>query len=1679
MHKRTFSQLAYIILLSALAFHASAQTLLDPPSNGESLGDMLRHTNTAYLLDFAKKDSIRYYADRERAIQVALAAGQPIRGRFNGASYSLQGFDAAGQLSYFTTDNSGSAQVIRTNQVHPGGSAGLGLTGASILNRLCVWEVDRPRLTHVELTGRIVQADGSIEPIDDHASHVSGTMIAAGVNNNAKGMAFQTNLRAFDVNNHVSEMTAEAAANRYLSNHSYGSYAGWVWGDFSGQIGWHWWGSTTVSQTIDFKFGQYDQTARDWDNIMFNAPFFLPVKSSGNSRGAGPSSGAQHWVRNAANQWVSSTTARQINGGTDGYDCIPTYGNAKNILTIGSLQVSGGGSYSLAGSSSTGPTDDGRIKPDLVAKGVNVFSATSASNNSYDNLSGTSMAAPAIAGSLLLLLEHYANLNPGFTIRASALKALAIHTAEQLGAGNAPNYRTGWGIMDTRAAADLLTESFQTNGRHRLRSRDTLYNNGTVNLTYYHDGQSPFKVTIAWADPPGPVQGSVLNPTTSRLVNDLDLRVIRESDNTTYSPYRLNPSSPAAAATKGDNFRDNVEQVFEESLPPGNYIVRVTHKGTLSGGFQIFSTVVSGRAPQPQSSGCEQAATISCGQTVTATTSGTAQNVPNCDTELNTAPGRWYRYTAGQTGQVTVSTCNLGTNFDTKIGVFSGTCTNLVCVGGNDDDLACPNNESTVQFNATAGQNYYIYITGWQTESGTFVLSITCGGSGGCVPAPYPPSDPVYQAVIAEDPYCCNVEWDDECQDLYDVLSGGGGSGLNMATAINLSPLPVVQNQPASAVFNVINNNSSTFNGEISLDLYDGNGNYLLEIESKTGLSLCAGCSFSSNLAYNFTLNQPPGNYIMVVWYRPAGGAWTEVGDGNFNNTLSFEIVNQPQAVLTASPTSFSFPETAGSGNLVINSNISWSISGAPAWLNITPSSSGSGGATLTLNHTANNSPTPRSATLTLAGGSLSQQIPVTQAGCTLPTVPQLNQTGTVSICSGQSTTLSVNNPCQGCTITWSNGQTGTSINVSSAGTYTATAANNCGSSAASQAVVVAVSNAPSAPSIAANGSTALCPGQSIQLTASNVCNGCTVNWSNGQNGASITVSAPGDYTATVMGSCGSSVASNTVTITSQAAAYAPNVTITGPSTICANETTTLTASNICPGCTISWSNGQTGTSITVSATGTYTATASNICGASTSSNTVTVSAGTVPNAGTVTATGSTVLCEGQAATLSANMGACVGCTVNWSNGQTGNQIVVITSGDYWFTVSNNCGTSPMSNIISIMVNPLPQQPTISASGPTVLCPGQSVVLTAANVCSGCNVVWSNGQTGNSIAVSTPGLFTAMAQNACGQSGASNSIQVEAATVPTVPQTSVSGTQHLCLGQSLSISVLNICTGCTVSWSNGQTGSPVNITAPGTYTAMLINACGQQGPVSSQIIVVQGELPPQATVSPSGTAEICSGQSVTLTANGCSACSGVNWSNGATGPSITVSAPGSYTASYVNACGSGPASLATQVFVTSYTPEITVNNQCYLAAPNGSNYQWFFNGVAIDNAVTQFLVAQETGYYTVNMTGTNGCTGTSAPLFIAECAVSVQEMEGLAALSVFPNPAASTVFFEFLWENAGPLRLDLLAVDGRLLATAFNGTLPAGTYRLPAVVDHLPTGVYLYRLTGENGLLTGKLVVGR
>lgn len=522
-----------------------------------------QQTNLAKLnqlqADFSEKAAL----DKKKAMQMAQLNGWQTKIQVKDKSYSeLQKVVTVGNEDYaiyYTTENVDAARSTRTNHLNSGGSLGLNLDGQNMTAH--VWDGGHARASHQEYDGpggnnRVTIRDAASEggtQLNFHAAHVTGTVMASGVQANAKGMAPQAKVDGYMWNNDAAEATTAAANGMLISNHSYGFRSDLV---------------------PDQYFGAYIDESRNWDEIMFNAPFYLMVVAAGND----------------GNQ--NSYNGSPLDGNSS-YDKLTGHSTSKNNLVVANAQdanVSSNGSLvsvSINSSSSEGPTDDYRIKPDITGNGTGVYSTYQNSDTAYNSITGTSMASPNVTGSLLLLQQHYNNLNGNF-MRAATLKGIALHTADDAGPSG-PDAVYGWGLLNAKAAAEVVTNA----GSGESRIEELTLNSGqSYSITVDSDGVSPLLASISWTDRPGTAT-TATNSNTPVLVNDLDIRVSKGS--TTYEPYRL--TSITTNGT-GDNNVDPYERIDVASAS-GTYTITVTHKGSLTGGSQNFSLVVTGLTGTP------------------------------------------------------------------------------------------------------------------------------------------------------------------------------------------------------------------------------------------------------------------------------------------------------------------------------------------------------------------------------------------------------------------------------------------------------------------------------------------------------------------------------------------------------------------------------------------------------------------------------------------------------------------------------------------------------------------------------------------------------------------------------------------------------------------------------------------------------------------------------------------------------------------------------------------------------------------------------------------------------------------------------------------------------------------------------------------------------------------------
>jgi hypothetical protein len=538
---------------------------------------------------------------------------------------------SGGSPFFIQSTNTVAADTIGTDELRATGALRLGLQGDG--TTIGMWEISDPLVSHPEFTDggsgvRVIDADGpkpGMNPLRDrwHATHVAGTMVARGANPLSLGMSPNATLRAYDTDDQFAETTgifsnATTADDLQISNHSYAVVGGW-WTTYThtNNITYPVWsGDISISTVEDYVFGFYDDNARQIDQIAYLQETYLPVWAAGNDRleTNAITTGTVYVARVGTSLAFVNGPYPGADGLPAGFDCITGYGCAKNVLTVAAANDIPGGwtspaSVTLANFSGSGPTDDGRIKPDIAANGVGVLSSDDPSTSpfnttqNYFSYNGTSQAAPGVTGSINLLIQYFRQLHGATAVLwASTVKGWVIHTADEAGASPGPDYRNGWGLMNTTRAASFIRANKEAAGSPFVHQAQ-VSTGGTWNLIVTAVGGQPLKVTVPWTDVAGTVTALALDSPLLKLTNDLDVIVTGPGGVVTRA-WILDPVNPANAATRGDNTRDNLEQVLIDNPVAGaQYTITVAPSAgenlvdeTGAAAPQPFSVLISGIA---------------------------------------------------------------------------------------------------------------------------------------------------------------------------------------------------------------------------------------------------------------------------------------------------------------------------------------------------------------------------------------------------------------------------------------------------------------------------------------------------------------------------------------------------------------------------------------------------------------------------------------------------------------------------------------------------------------------------------------------------------------------------------------------------------------------------------------------------------------------------------------------------------------------------------------------------------------------------------------------------------------------------------------------------------------------------------------------------------------------------
>ena len=367
---------------------------------------------------------------------------------------------------------------------------------------------------HIDFKGRVTQYTTNFSLSNTHGDMVAGIAVGTGnLDPRVMGMAHHTYLHMYGINGYPHVVPAVNNYNTLGTTIT----------------------STSYSQGTG---GVYTSDASTIDNQINSNEMLMHVFSAGNA-------GTSNHGYGAGAGWGN------ITGG---------YKAAKNVMAVANLR----NTDQLENSSSRGPAQDGRIKPDIAANGYNQMST--GPNNTYRPGGGTSAASPGIAGIFAQLSHAYRSLNNDTVPPSALLKACMLNTTEDLG-NPGPDYRFGWGRVNALRAVQTLEQNHYFTGT--IAQGDSLTHQITL-----PSGSAQLRVMLYWADKGG-------LPNASRaLVNNLDLRVI--APNNSYLPWVLNPTPTVAAlnsnAVRGVDTLNNAEQVTVDNPVVGSHTIEI--KGT-------------------------------------------------------------------------------------------------------------------------------------------------------------------------------------------------------------------------------------------------------------------------------------------------------------------------------------------------------------------------------------------------------------------------------------------------------------------------------------------------------------------------------------------------------------------------------------------------------------------------------------------------------------------------------------------------------------------------------------------------------------------------------------------------------------------------------------------------------------------------------------------------------------------------------------------------------------------------------------------------------------------------------------------------------------------------------------------------------------------------------------------
>lgn len=583
----------------------------------------------------------------------------------------------------------------------------------------------------------------------------------------------------------------------------------------------------------------------------------------------------------------------------------------------------------------------------------------------------------------------------------------------------------------------------------------------------------------------------------------------------------------------------------------------------------------------------------------------------------------------------------------------------------------------------------------------------------------------------------------------------------------------------------------------------------------------------------------------------------------------------------------------------------------------------------------------------------------------------------------------------------------------------------------------VRISPTPYPVTITPSGSTTVCQGETVELSATDGYDAYL--WSpGGQISRTITVGSPGTYTVMATTAHGTQRTSAPVVVT---VLPRPSVAIipSGPTSVCEGKSVTLDAGIQNQ---YRWSTGDSTRTITVSRTGTYSVTVTNMHGCSTTSPPMAVDM--TPVVVPITAKGPLTLCPNDALGLDAGPGF---TSYAWNTGATTRSITVTSAGDYHVVATTTDGCVGVSDTVHVtVVSLLP--PTILPSKAGPLCVGDTMTLDAGAGYD--RYTWTSGQTSQRIAITQAGTYHVEAfVGGCHVVSAPLTILAQN---PPIPVITAHGPTSFCEGGTV---LLSTDPGFAIHrWSTGDTTASIAVGRTGSVHVTVIDGNGCTGTSSSIPITVHPTPYPQIAPDP---ATFCAGDSLLLDAG--PDYQSYSWSDGSTTRTIMVKAPGVLTVRVTDRNGCQGISPATTVTLKPTPPQPTISRVGdVLTASAAQRYQWYRNGLPLSGETQQSLGAPGNGIYQVEIWVIGyDCSSLSDPLDVV---TDIASLPVPTDLIVYPDPHRGRFTVAWTLTEESEIQVRVTTLLGTQVTSITERGTP-GLWSRTVDLGHVPNGMYL------------------